>query len=208
MARATVFAFDLDGTVTESEILPRIAHELGMFEEMCELTRLALSGGMEFEESFRARFEILKKVPVERVREVVASTPLNRHICNFINTHAKSCAIVTGNLDVWIEPLKKRLGCRFFTSTSSWPGNREVPGEAPEIKHVMRKDEALKELKGGRDVKIVAIGESVNDIPMFQAADTGIAYAGVHDPAPELLRFAHHTVHDGESLCRLLQTLV
>ena len=39
-----VFAFDLDGTVTTEEILPRLAEALGLRPEMERLTRAAVRG--------------------------------------------------------------------------------------------------------------------------------------------------------------------
>lgn len=201
----TIFAFDLDGTVTDSEILPRIARELGIHEEISRLTRLTLEGAIDFEESFAKRFEMLKNIPPSRVREIVSETPLNPHISDFIHKNRDHCAVITGNLDIWVEPLAARLGCRFFSSSSG------KTGESLILKKVLRKDEAIKKLvrekENGHDVKIVAIGESVNDIPMFRAADIGVAYAGVHQPVQAVLEMAQHFVHDGESLCALLETL-
>ena len=36
------------------------------------------------------------------------------------------------------------------------------------------------------------------------AADFGVAYGGVHAPAPGLLEVASHAIFDPERLCRLL----
>lgn len=200
MTRPTIFAFDLDGTVTDSEILPRIARELGIHAEIARLTKLTLEGVIDFEESFRLRFEMLKSVPVPKVQEIVAATPLNPHITAFIERNRGHCAVVTGNLDVWVRPVAERLGCRFFTSTSSGEDG------ALRLRKVLRKDEAVKELADG-NARIVAIGESVNDIPMFRAADIGVAYAGVHRPVPAVLEIAKHRAEDGAGLCALLESL-
>lgn len=201
----TIFAFDLDGTVTDSEILPRIARELGIHKEISRLTHLTLEGAIDFEESFARRFTMLKNIPPSRVREIVSETPLNPHISAFIHKNLAHCAVITGNLDIWVEPIAARLGCRFFSSSSG------KAGESLILKKILRKDEAVKKLarekEDGHDVKIVAIGESVNDIPMFRAADIGVAYAGVHQPVQAVLEMAQHLVHDGESLCALLETL-
>lgn len=203
MTNQTIFAFDLDGTVTDSEILPRIARELNIHDKISHLTRLTLTGAIDFEESFRLRFEMLKQIPAPRVQEIVADTPLNEHISGFIQEHREQCAIVTGNLDLWVKPLKERLGCRFFSSSS-----REAAGTL-ELDNVLRKDEAVRELKklAGDNARVVAIGESVNDIPMFKAADISVAYAGVHRPAPVVLKMTQHLAHNGEDLCALLKSI-
>jgi len=106
----TAFAFDLDGTLTCEELLPVIAEELSLGREMATLTRLTLSGAIEFEESFRLRCAILRAVPISRVRAIVAEVALAPAMEGFIRRRPSECFIVTGNLDVWVRPIIDRLG--------------------------------------------------------------------------------------------------
>ncbi len=194
----TWFAFDLDGTITTREILPTLACELGLEEEMGLLTRLTLDGTLDFAASFRLRFQLLRSIPLTRVREIVSAVPLDPDMTGFIKRHSARCCVITGNLDAWIAPLAEQLGCPFFCSTSTLYAGEPVLGR------ILDKAEATRSLRrNGR--RIVCIGESHNDIPMFREADTGIAYAGVHSPAPALAALAHHTAYTGEELCRLLE---
>jgi HAD superfamily phosphoserine phosphatase-like hydrolase len=196
----SIYAFDLDGTVTTQEMLPLIARELHLGEELALLTRLTLDGSIGFEASFRLRFRMLRSFPVERIQAIVAMTPLDPAIEAFIEQYNSRCAIVTGNLDVWVQPLAQRLGCRFFTSGS------EMRGGQLELTTVLDKGKAIREL-ASNGAKTVAVGESFNDIPMFEEADIGIAFGGVHQPVPQLVRIADYVVHSGKALCQLLQTL-
>ena len=66
---STVFAFDLDGTLTTVEVLPVIANELDLMEEMRTLTEITLSGLITFEASFRLRTAILKSISIKEVQE-------------------------------------------------------------------------------------------------------------------------------------------
>lgn len=196
-----LFVFDLDGTITNREILPHIAQELGIAEEVALLTQLTLNGSIAFEASFRLRFQLLRHIPIARVRAMVSAVPLNPHIVDFIRTNPEQCAVLTGNLDRWIEPLLTDLGCAYRSSTSSFR-NGELT-----LRNVLNKGEAIRELAaGGRT--LIAIGESVNDLPMFARADICIAYGGVHYPVPELCRLAHYAAFSGQTLVRLLQTLL
>lgn len=193
-----LFAFDLDGTVTTREILPSLAEHLGLAKEMADLTHRTLRGEIDFAQSFRRRFEMLRSIPLDLARQSVAAIPLDPHIEAFINARPEDCAIVTGNLDLWVLPLRKRLACRWFTSRGGF-----VNGEL-RLLSVLDKGQAMEELaREGRP--IVAVGESMNDVPMFIKASMGIAYAGVHDPAPALKKLAHRTAGDGASLCLLLE---
>ncbi len=195
-----IFAFDLDGTVTTREILPVLAQELGLAEEMGLLTRLTLNGTLDFESSFRLRFAVLRSIPLTRVREIVAEIPLDPHITEFIRARRESCAIVTGNLDCWVEPLLKKLGCLAYVSESCNGGG------LLNLQKVLNKGDAVRELaRSGK--KIVAIGESANDLPMFEAADLRVAFAGVHKPVAEILRIADHVARDGKELSGLLEGL-
>jgi HAD superfamily phosphoserine phosphatase-like hydrolase len=177
-----------------------IARELNLEKELGLLTRLTLDGTIDFEASFRLRFHILREIPVKRVQAIAAGIPLDFDIEAFIKQHNEQCAIVTGNLDVWVQTIAQRLGCRFFTSTS------EVRNGQLELVNVLNKGSALRELalSGARTV---VIGESFNDISMFEAADIGIAFGGVHQPVPQLVQIADHIVYSGRGLCELLQTL-
>jgi len=197
----TAFAFDLDGTLTCEELLPVIAEELSLGREMATLTRLTLSGAIEFEESFRLRCAILRAVPISRVRAIVAEVALSPAMEGFIRRRPRECFIVTGNLDVWVRPIIDRLGCQAFTSVGRSEGDRLIGVDA-----VLCKSTPIAELRSRFD-RVVAIGDSVNDIPMFELADIGIAHGGVHEPADALIEVADYATYREEALCRLLSTL-
>lgn len=199
-AARPLFAFDLDGTVTKEELLPRIAALAGKERETAELTRQTLAGDIPFADSLRLRVAMLADIPVEAVRACVASVPLDPAISAFISARRDDCVIVTGNLDLWVAPLIERLGCRFFASRGVVRRGRV------RVLSILDKAEAAKRLRReGRF--LVAVGESVSDEPLFRRAHCGIAYGGVHEPVPGLLALAGHVVRDGGQLCSLLTSL-
>ncbi len=196
------FLFDLDGTVTEEEILPVIAREAGLEEEIRLLTDLTVSGAIPFAVSFRLRVALLRDVPLDRIHAAVRGVPLNRQLLDVIGRHPDRCAIVTGNLDLWIQPLIEMIPCRVLSSTGSI-----APSGACQVDSIMDKGHAVAALRqqyGG----IVAVGDGANDVPMFRAADFGIAYGGVHRPAPMLVEVADMVCLESGSLCRLLNMLL
>lgn len=195
------YGFDLDGTVTEEEILPRIASVLGLEREMEVLTDLTLSGSIASEDSFRLRCHILMSVPLTQVRSIIEDVALSTTIADFIRSHHQQAFIISGNLDCWIRPLLDDLGCGSFTSTGIVESDR-LTG----VGHVLVKSEAVQQLRRHFD-RVVVIGESVNDIPMFEAADAGVAYGGVHNPVENLVQVADYVTYDAKALCRLLSTL-
>lgn len=200
MARAA-YCFDLDGTLTEAEILPLIAREVGLAEEIGLLTAATMAGVLPFEPSFRLRCRLLADVPIDVVRGVVATVPIDPRLEAFVAERADRCFVVSGNLDVWIAPLVERLGCGAFTSTARAEGDRLLG-----VDRVLDKAEAVRVVRE-RFATVVAVGDGANDVPMFEQADVRVAYGAVHEPADALRRLADYWVVSGEGLCTLLTSL-
>jgi len=198
---AGMFVLDLDGTVSRREILPVIADELGFTSEIALLVRLALQGAMRFEQAFRLSVEILRTIPISRVQEIVAAIPLDPDIEAFIAKHRTACAIVTGNLDCWIEPIIDRLGCLSYSSVAATQGDTVVG-----IRSVQNRTRSIRALrkKGGR---VIAVGQTLRDLPMFEEADANVAFGGLYDPPAALIGIADFVTYESRSLCQLLATL-
>ena len=195
------FAFDLDGTVTKVETLPLLAAELDLADEMKILTDLTLSGQIPFEKSFRLRYLVLRNIPLKRIQEIMDGVELDEEIAAFIRENKEDCAVVTGNLDCWIEPIIAKLGCKHFSSTSELDEKK-----LPVLTKILDKGVAIRELKKSSD-KVIAIGESFNDVPMFEEANISIAYGGVHKPVSAAISVSDNVVFDGGALCKLLKML-
>ncbi len=78
-----IFLFDLDSTITRQEILPTIAREVGVYEQMSKLTESSMRGEIPFKQSFLQRVELLKQVPVSQVQDIVAHIDLNERLVDF-----------------------------------------------------------------------------------------------------------------------------
>lgn len=196
-----VFLFDLDATVTKEEILPALAEQVGLLEEMREMTEKTMRGEIPFQSSFLARVEMLKTIPVSRVAEIVEKTPLNEELVQFIRTHASRCYIVTGNIDVWIEKLIKRIGLPMshcYCSSASVSDDYIIS-----VNSVVDKEKIARQFV----VPVVAVGDGSNDAEMVRLADVGIGYGGVRPVAYSLMCNATHVICDEHRLCSFLHML-
>lgn len=193
------FAFDLDGTITTKEMLPVIAKELGIGRKMARLTRRTMDGEIPFDQSFTMRVDMLKKIPISRVRKIISSIPLERDVVSFIKKNKSRCHIVTQNLDVWIEPLLKKIGTPSLTSSANYSSDT-LHG----IKRILRK----KTIHNKVDYPVVAIGEGYNDLEMMIDSPLSIAYGGIHEPAEQVLNIVDYAVYDSRALCRILKQLL
>jgi len=202
LPKDTAYCFDLDGTITQTELLPLIADEIGLGQDMAALTKAAMEGHTAFEPSFRHRCQLLSEIPPDTIRRVISDAPLDPHILRFIHENREDCFILTGNLDIWIAPIIERCGCRAYASEATYTHG------TLELKTLLNKAATLRHIAETFDYRrIIAIGDGANDADMLSEATIAIAFGGVHPPAASAIRAADHVVYDGKALCRLLKSL-
>ena len=196
-----IFLFDLDSTVTKQEILPTISKRLGIYERMSELTESTMRGEIQFKQSFLQRVELLKDVPVSEVNEMVSRIQLNNHLVDFIQKNHDRCHIVTGNLDVWIDGVIRKLGMERNTFCSKAIVKNDY---IEDVFNIVDKNAVI----GQMVLPFVAIGDGNNDAEMIEAAEVGIGYGGVREIAPAVLACASHAIYDEEKLVEFLERLL
>ncbi|WP_317314574.1 HAD-IB family phosphatase [Holdemanella biformis] len=196
-----IFLFDLDSTITKSEILPTISEEIGKSAEMRELTEATMRGEIPFKTSFLKRVDILSNIEVSKVRNIVNDIPLNQNIVEFIKTNSHRCYVITGNLDVWISELMEKICMKdhLFCSKANVQDNY--------ITNVV--SVADKELIAKQFVQpMVVIGDGDNDSGMARLADISIGFGGVRPIAPSLLRNIDYAFYDEKKCSEFLTKLL
>lgn len=196
-----VFLFDLDSTVTKQEILPTIAKSLGIYEQMSALTEKTMQGEIPFKQSFLRRVDLLKDVPVSEVCAMVENIQLNERLVDFIKRNHDRCYIVTGNLEVWIEGLIKRIGMEKNVFCSKALVQDDY---IQDVFSIIDKNAVISQMV----MPFVAVGDGNNDAEMIEAADIGIGYGGVRDIASSVLACASHAVYEEGCLVDFLERLL
>lgn len=197
----TAFCFNLDGTVTTVEVLPCIASEIGISDEVSTLTRATMDGCIAFEASLKLLCLILGQVPTEKVHTIVSNIPLDGVIFSFIQKNKADSFLVTGKLDIWVQSISHSCGCEVFSSKSM------IERGKLRLKRIMNKGDAVSEIRARGYDRIVAIGNNAIDAPMLNAADIAIVFGGVLAPSQLAISVSDYIIHERAALCRMLHML-
>ncbi len=193
--------FDLDSTITRQEILPTIAKECGVYEEMSQLTEETMKGVLPFKKSFLQRVDLLKDIPVSKVNDLISKIELNELLVDFIKINKDRCFIVTGNLDVWIEGLLNKIGMEKNVFCSKAVVKDDY---IQNVFSVIDKNAVISQMV----MPYVAVGDGNNDAEMIESAEIGIGFGGVREIAASVLVCASHLVYDEVKLVDFLNKLL
>ncbi len=192
------FIFDLDSTITQEEILPKLSKELNRYNEMRALTESTMLGEIPFRESFLQRIKILSDLPIDYVQKIISNIKLNNKLVRFIRENKDDCYVVTGNLDKWICKLMDRIGIsnHCYCSHASVHENKLAS-----VLDIIDKKSVAAQFKGD---KIIVVGDGNNDADMMSIADIGVGYGGVRPVAPAVLAVCTHAIYDEQTLVDFL----
>ena len=196
-----VFLFDMDSTITKTEVLPEISQKINKTDEMRRLTEATMRGEIPFRTSFLQRVKILSDISVMEINDIVAHIPLNEHICRFIRENQERCYVVTGNLDIWISGLMKKLGMETHCYCSKAD---VVDDHISKIVSVLDKELTVKQFVQ----PMIAIGDGDNDAGMAHMANIGVGFGGVRSIAPSLLRNCDFAFYDDKRCADFLWSLL
>ncbi len=199
----TAFCFDLDGTITQEEIIPLIAQDLDLQEEFQVLTTATVEGLLPFSGSFKLRCKLLADVPISRAKSIISQIKLFEKVVALIQQNKQCSFVVTGNLDVWIEDLVNELGCGLYSSKASYKDDRFTG-----ISKIIDKGEAIEDIRSKGFDRIIAVGDGMGDIDMFRKADISIFFSENHTPTNTLKNVCDYLIFDEVTLLRILDSFL
>jgi len=178
-----LFAFDMDSTLIEGEVIDELAKLAGVADEVVKVTEAAMRGEIEFQESFRRRVALLRGLKETRVRELLNTIPLVEGAEQLIGTLKMlgyKTAILSGGFNFFAQHLQSRLGIDYVFANDLDMVDGVVTGEVrTPIVDGARKAELLRQIAGQENIsleQVVAVGDGANDLPMLGIAGMGIAF--------------------------------
>ena len=200
---------DMDSTLIRIEVIDELARAHGVGAQVSAITRRAMLGEMDYDQSLRERVALLKGLDARVLVELSANLPLTEGaetLLRVLKRLGYRTAVISGGFSVAAEALQKRLGIDFAWSNTLEIADGKLTGRVVgPIVNAQRKAEILEELSHREGVpldQVIAIGDGANDLLMLQKAGHGIAFH-----AKPKLREAAHTAISAMGLDAILYLL-
>lgn len=181
--RKKILIADLDSTIIKQESLDELADEADCGSQIREITRMAMGGDLEFEESLRRRVKYLAGVPKDTINKVI-----DQRIClaagaktliSTLKRYGVYTALVSGGFTHFSSKIASELGFDEYHANELILKNKKLTGA---VKHPILDETAKVRIMIALSKKFdlpldrfIAVGDGANDIGMLQLAGSGIA---------------------------------
>ena len=200
---------DMDSTLIQIEVIDELARAYGVFDQVAAITRRAMAGELEFDQSLRERVALLRGLDVAVLNKLAEDLPLTEGaeiLLRVLRRLGYRTAVISGGFSVAAEALRKRLSIDFAWSNTLEIEDGKLTGKVlGPIVNAKRKAELLEQVARREGIpldQVIAIGDGANDLLMLQKAGHGIAFH-----AKPKLREAAHTAISGAGLDAILYLL-
>jgi len=199
--------FDLDSTLIEEETIDELAKLVGVEEEVKKITKDAMNGKIDFEESLRKRVALLKGLPIDSVKELVSKLKITkgaREAIEELKNRGYVVGVISGGFNIVTERIKKDLNLDYAYSNELIVKDEKLTGEVRgRVMSPTAKGEILEEIARRENIDLkdtVVVGDGANDICMFKKAGFRIAFC-----AKEVLKKNADVVIDRRDLREILK---
>ena len=178
-----LLVMDVDSTLIEMEVIDELARMHGVQEAVSTITRRAMEGELDFEQSLRKRVAMLEGLSVESMLSLVEKLPVNPGAASLFRAlRAMGCksAIVSGGFLFAVEALREKLGIDVAYANDLEIVSGKLSGALRgDIVGPHTKAEVLERLARESNADLtqtIAVGDGANDVEMIQRAGLGVAY--------------------------------
>jgi phosphoserine phosphatase len=181
--RKKLLVADMDSTIIEQECIDELAAELGLKDQISEITARAMRGEIEFEPALRERVGLLKGLPLSSLESVyknrITETPGGRTLTATMRANGATCALVSGGFTFFTERVAAAVGFDLNRANTLVFADGKLTGEvADPILGRQAKIDSLIELRdkaGLPKIATLAVGDGANDLGMIEEAGLGVA---------------------------------
>ncbi|RYY80881.1 MAG: phosphoserine phosphatase SerB [Moraxellaceae bacterium] len=175
--------FDMDSTLIEQEVIDELAIEAGVGEQVAAITERAMSGELDFKQSFAARVALLKGLDtqvLEKIAQRLTITEGTERLISTLKALGYRTAILSGGFQYFAEMLQQKLGIDEVYANQLDVVDGLVTGKViGQVVDGNRKAELLRELAEKHGIslqQVIAVGDGANDLPMLSIAGLGVAF--------------------------------
>ena len=174
---------DVDSTLIQDEGIDVLAERAGVGTAVAAITRRAMAGELDFEQSLRARVALLAGLALSEVAHVRDELRLTAGAETFVRTLKRlgyHVGVVSGGFTLFTDRFVAELGLDFAAANELEVLDGRLTGRllGPIIDRP-GKAVALRRFAEAHQVPLaqtVAVGDGANDIDMLEAAGLGIAF--------------------------------
>jgi phosphoserine phosphatase len=175
--------FDMDSTLLQTEVIDELAKIAGKEKEVSKITKLAMEGKMDFDESFKQRVAFLKGITLDEIKELPARLPLSKgaeRVTKILKRLGYKIAIISGGFTCVGDYLKEKLDLDYAYANELDIKDNVVTGKIRgDIVNGEKKASLLRELAQKENLSLaqtIAVGDGANDLPMISIAGLGVAF--------------------------------
>lgn len=181
--KKSFFAFDMDSTLIQQEVIDELARLAGVYEEVASVTREAMEGNLDFQEALKKRCVYLKGLSASIFNELYPKLSLNIGVENLLKglkENGSRTAVFSGGFTDILEIFQRRYGIDEVYANVLERENGQLSGNV--VGDIVDKNKKLEYLKMIRDREgisshqVVAVGDGANDSLMLNEAGIGIGF--------------------------------
>jgi phosphoserine phosphatase len=174
---------DMDSTLIQIEVIDELARAHGVVDRVSDITRRAMAGELDYEQSLRERVRLLEGMSYEDVLKVVSDLPVTdgaRSMLRVLQALGYKTAVISGGFLVAANALKEELGLSYAYANALVVADGRLTGtvDEPVVTPQRKADllDAIAQREGISLEQTIAIGDGANDMAMLMRAGLGIAF--------------------------------
>lgn len=175
--------FDFDSTLMDGETIEIIASEIGLQEQVAQITKRAMEGELDFFDSLTYRVSLLKGISEKRVNEICHSLPYMpgaKETITALKNKGYTVVCFSGGFKNATEYAKNILGYDADFSNILHTKDGILTGQVGgEMMFSDSKGQMLQKLQTILKVtpeNTITVGDGANDLSMFKYAKTKVAF--------------------------------